>query len=393
MDLILLQKKIQENLLFNGTSGIVNPDHLAEEVRDVHLMNRNALSSILQELVETLSKSSLGTSPVIHFGIADSYRIDAFAARLDPSDPKLIHHYLISIFHGVFQNFFSLYWGLLSHPKILPDIGQPNDEHPPFVHNKGLLDFCFNFPEATNQMEEFGRTWVTSFYPEDRNRQIYAQILANLSIEYLFMHELSHILGGHIGYLMADKEKQGLFHFQPTILGSAAYHLNKGIPNIKVFEYEADLIAGGLMASIVKFDRSLLGSFLEQEVSPPQDMYQALALAILILFHLFQEIRISYKKPQPYPEPDIRFWAAYGGITSHLRDEYGDEGVIKFENAFSWAVKAYLGIIIELKLPVRFAFIGKKNYEGMTELDALEEARKKLDPVLYPHSLWRQAKS
>ena len=385
-----LTNKIQANLSHNCAGRILNPQNLDNELKEVYEINLHTFQEAIDELVRTISQQpELRYIPSLHFSISDSFRIDAFAAYLDPVDPDLSKHYLINIYYGVFTNFYTLFWGLLANPGILTEI-TPEKEIPSFKYNKSLLDYCYNFQEASNQMDEFGKTFITHFYPEHHDRRVFSQILSNICIEYIFMHEISHVLGGHIGYLMENATLDGLFHFQPSSLSMAAFHATSGIPNIKLFEFEADVIAGGLMAGLLKHNRTLLGQYLEDEMSYSLDLYKAFAFALLILFHLFQEIRNKYNKEQPYPEPELRFWAAYWGVTSALRNNEGESGVKKFENSFTWAIKEYLQMLEVLQLPGVFPFHKDLDKSAQGELEKLENALQNISPLLEPYSVWRQ---
>ncbi|MBA4056647.1 MAG: hypothetical protein C0490_18175, partial [Marivirga sp.] len=88
--------------------------------------------------------------------------------------------YLIGVNTGFFAAAWDLFLRMLSHEKILTTIGDCSKEK-------------FPGPDA----------WGPEMVPKDETRLHYAAHLTNLALNYVFQHELGHILGGHIDYGMS----------------------------------------------------------------------------------------------------------------------------------------------------------------------------------------------
>ncbi|MBD8548024.1 hypothetical protein [Sphingomonas sp. CFBP 8760] len=94
----------------------------------------------------------------------------------------------IFLSNGVLTLLPNLFRALLSHPDILPHIGDPT-RCTPFVSSRSASDLG---DDATG--------WTVPF-PEDPPRQRLHAKLSFLALQYVFLHEFAHIYNGHTDWL------------------------------------------------------------------------------------------------------------------------------------------------------------------------------------------------
>jgi hypothetical protein len=129
--------------------------------------------------------------PHIIFNFMDSENIGGFTGKEGDT-------YYIAISDATELILKDLFLRMLSHPNILTKIGDPTKEH----FSQPIPDYFFNI----RQMVESGHKGNYSLVkPKDVAREQYAYHLTYLALDYLFFHELSHILFGHIDLLKSGK--------------------------------------------------------------------------------------------------------------------------------------------------------------------------------------------
>src|SRR5690242_12055909 len=106
--------------------------------------------------------------------------------------------YFIGLNAGAIQNleiFFSL---LFSDPRILADIGNASKETP-WIENLTRCDW--RLPVASILQEVSLRARPPQSFPIDPERRLYAHRLAILAADFVFFHELGHLVNGHLEFL------------------------------------------------------------------------------------------------------------------------------------------------------------------------------------------------
>jgi hypothetical protein len=122
--------------------------------------------------------------PPIHFGFTDNPTVNAGARRWRDE-------YVIFINGGVVAVLSLFFTRIMSDPAILTDIGDAS------VERTALPKLDFLLPNAESMMEQFHRLVV----PRDQQRLDYSDGLLHRALRFLFSHELTHILNGHVDLL------------------------------------------------------------------------------------------------------------------------------------------------------------------------------------------------
>jgi len=130
---------------------------------------------------------NLGT---VHFDFIEN---PTFNAAADVRDKVGI----IGMLAGAVLLPFDFFNRLLSHPEVAPHIGDPSNEALSPHHKEPLVQ---NVNEAIHARIREGRS-IGGPAPKDPARKIFAAIAAKIGFDFLFTHELVHIVNGHVGYL------------------------------------------------------------------------------------------------------------------------------------------------------------------------------------------------
>ncbi len=131
---------------------------------------------------ETLLRSF----PKIHYDFVDNNEINAFATKVQDN-------YVIGVHKATMIILFDLFSKMLSHPEILIEIGNINEE----------TEYTIKTDYYTNLKSMFNKDFDLSKIrnPVNIERQLYAWHLTTLALDFIFEHELSHSMFGHVDYL------------------------------------------------------------------------------------------------------------------------------------------------------------------------------------------------
>jgi len=86
---------------------------------------------------------------------------------------------------------------LLSHPLVLPHIGNAPAESINAYHQDGISQTC----EVLAKKRAAENRPVVPPPPNDPVREACALVMSRLALEFLITHELAHIVRGHVGYI------------------------------------------------------------------------------------------------------------------------------------------------------------------------------------------------
>jgi hypothetical protein len=103
--------------------------------------------------------------------------------------------YIIGICHIVFPILHDVFSRILANPDTFPDVGNPNVED----HVEVIPNLALHFQTLWNHESPDGFTTIS---PKDITRRLFAQELVVLAMDYLFDHEFSHIIFGHVDLVM-----------------------------------------------------------------------------------------------------------------------------------------------------------------------------------------------
>lgn len=310
-----IEKLLGRKLLKPFRAGLVKPDS--------SLMVEEFLQKG-QQLYKLFSDQVALHKPEIHLAGTTNLRTDAFVSNLAGD-----HAYLVCLSYGLFANLHACFSGLMSHPEIMPHIGNPGNTNCRFtVADYGLLDFTFD-NEAVRQNTPFEEGFPLWNYPLDEERILYALLLTDIACEYILYHEWGHILGGHLQYIMQVWGATDIGEVA-TVEPTAASPIIMGEPIRKILEFEADYIAAKMVAGIPHalqvhkrtFFQAYPASFLEK-----YDLRDAVVFSLMGLFHLFRELQVKENKTNSanYPAPYFRFCSLLFGIFRGENSEWTDQ--------------------------------------------------------------------
>jgi hypothetical protein len=219
----------------------------------------------------------------LHCCLVNSLNLNAYAFKSED-------FYFIGLNAGsvlVIEDAFST---LLSHPSVLPEVGNVSaeakafDEIPagfPIVNALSLND-----PVATGRR-------CNRYAPKDPIRWHYAQCLTNCALDFLMRHELGHILYGHVDYL----ERTGQRALLPELDLESESPLSTDV--LQMMELQADSFASECYASLLGNPRLFNTiSFMLQKGLTLAELIRGKLFSIAILFRLFAQVesRADYSR-------------------------------------------------------------------------------------------------
>lgn len=102
------------------------------------------------------------------------------------------------------------FFRIFSHPDALAEIGNSKSERVGAQHRQGIAT---NYDSLVKSRKRAGISRLPTA-PIDRIRQIVADICIQIALGFLVMHELVHVVHGHVGYV----NKTGAFPFMLEVL-------------------------------------------------------------------------------------------------------------------------------------------------------------------------------
>lgn len=236
----------------------------------------------------------------ISFDIIDDYSFNAFATGVG-------HNYFIGINKGAIATLSLVFNRLLADKAIFPFIGDINNEK----ENLPLLENIYINYEATIDS-------LPLFYPpQDPVRNIIAEHMTRLALDFLLGHEMTHIIKGHISYLSQE--------FKVNVNDELSLHRieKKRQRTIsKTMEMDADSFATTMLLSS-EINRCtgklpLRGKEWEDLYSRPGFILLIFSIVISTLFRIFGDKRLNEStfELEPYPKPRLRFVIAMLQIAS-----------------------------------------------------------------------------
>lgn len=279
--------------------------------------------------------------PTITLCLTDSYSLEAFVTSLRHQD-----HFLVGLSYGLFADIYACFSALLSHPEILPHVGNPSDTHCKFDFcEHGLLDFTFEH-DIIKEHTPFERGFPLYNYPKDFDRILYATLLSDIAIQFILYHEWGHISGGHLDYMNHLHKLGEIAEINPTLHATTKIlGMIGNEPIRRSMEFEADYIAASMISTIplnlAIHNRTLFQAYPADFIAK-YDARSAVFFSIMALFHLFEEIRIknNSEPSKIYPSPYFRFCSLVFGISGNSEREpdpywtdFDHQGVKDFTSA------------------------------------------------------------
>lgn len=217
--------------------------------------------------------------------------------------------------------------------------------------------------------------------PKNQERRIYAFCCGFFATNYIFFHEIAHMLSGHLGYIKSIHGQSYISEFGNEIDLKFENEL------FQVLEYQADKVASAILYSSMEKG----GAFAAMKKLFKNDGneldYEEAVRILLLSIGLLNRMCASAAGEHSifnsrHPHPDIRLILNYRRFRSFANAE-GTEKSEKCRNATNWALETLDETWEKLRLPKSFKkMVGtheddvEKQVKTLEERD--EELRKKL---------------
>lgn len=292
-----------------------------------------------QKLYIDFSQQISGShKPVFEVCLTHPLSFDAFIANLDREN-----HFFVGLSYGVLANLFACFMGLLSHPEVMPHIGDSSNTQCRFTKvERGLVDFTYE-SDLIKKCTPVSKGFPLWNYPKDEDRILYAILLADISYQFILYHEWGHLIGGHLGFLNKALNLHELSELEmDSKAGENTLGTIQGEPIRKVMEFDADFTASVMVSSLAEHLPKLKRTFFQaypEKLLLEIDIRDTIFFSIMALFHLFQEVRMKrgIRDHQLYPSLYYRFCTLIYGIGIQQEDnpdsiwkDYNYQGVRDF---------------------------------------------------------------
>jgi len=202
----------------------------------------------------------------LHCDLLNNLDVNAFAFKSDK-------FYFIGINAGSLLVIQQAFFTLLSHPAVLQDIGNIANETPKFD------SIPFGFPLTNKKLEN-----ISDISPKDTVRWHYCLFLTSCAMRFLMLHELGHILYGHIDYIAQIGAR--------PLLSEIPQQDNSPFSSdtLQALEFQADMFASQIYASQIDNPRSMnVLDFMLNRTSTLEEIIRGKLFAVGILFRLFAQ--------------------------------------------------------------------------------------------------------
>lgn len=229
--------------------------------------------------------------PKIIFNCVDNLNFNAFAKKYDNT-------YIIAFHQAVELILIDLFSRILANPTILPYIGNPKEE----IHSPKICDYFTSTKEMVLQAHNGNYKFLM---PKNQTRLEYAIHLVTLAMHFIFEHELSHILFGHVDYL------QHRFGYSQIHESYPESTFEKARFDLQTLEMDADCTALARSCNIItnainnpKIVHSGIRKFYTSLYSATNDLFFAIYNTIRLFGDgNFQEIQLG---KSTHPNPRVR---------------------------------------------------------------------------------------
>jgi hypothetical protein len=270
--------------------GLLDLDSLdatsAAMLADVASWADSLMTTFRPEMPERWAKRPL------RVGFTNATSVGAWATKKPNTD-------IILITRGAVEKIYGTMTGLLSVPAFLPEIGSHADGPVP----EGPLPN--GFPPLPLFEKVLPEGPIEVYYPEDPVRGALAQDLAVMALHFLLLHEVGHIVAGHLELLASASGEACIAEFDRSSRMSRAT-----IPRY-IIECDADAFSAHVSSYVglnYKLDSMWEETFDWKGVPGAHAAFITYATAISVLFRIFDEQDAPIERPSPsdYPHPAVR---------------------------------------------------------------------------------------
>lgn len=301
-----------------------------------------------------------------YFDYIDNEGLNAMAAIHDGIP-------LIGINQGTIFNASTFFYLLLSHPDVFPSVGDSKREAR-WVKSLSRCDWTLPLSKVILSIERKGN--IPSDWPLDPNRKAFAAYLSTFALDFLFFHEIGHIINRHIEYDLARGNQ--IIH-EAVSQSSLSTSLDD-----RALELNADSFAVGITLQPWLDDELPIGQDKENIFSTPDEALVAWTLACGFLFLLFDPHphTVSAYSNCTHPHPAVRLTNVF--MTACQMAKKRSEGTLeRIEKAWEGAFKAFGDISGNLEIPTSLWFaVESSGNDVIREYEKLGRHLQKLFPEL-----------
>jgi hypothetical protein len=241
----------------------------------------------------------------VHFDYIENLEMNALAFESNDHD-------FVGVYIGAIVTIYAFFGFLLSYPRFLMSIGNPLAE--------GELNSTTLDPNQPMRL------------PKDAARRSYAHLLSTLAIDFLFAHELGHLMNGHVKLM---KKRTGIPFL--TEFDSTQRSRDENLV-LQTFEMDADSFAvgQGLATAVGRTGET-------QKVFPvdwrpwystPRQALFTWTLAIYAFFRLFYKgiANLDNLDSTNHPPPNIRMSMILSTLVEFLKKKGLEELIPQMES-------------------------------------------------------------
>jgi hypothetical protein len=214
--------------------------------------------------------------------------------------------FCIGTYEGLLIGIVELAYWLVKRQRFMPDVGASQDM--PVRHSDGSMPGLLWAGNISKGLEPFSPDFFD--VPCEIRAQVASQLVWEM-MTFVVLHELSHIIMGHVGY---TQEILGASHISE--IASSAQNASQEQQIIqRVFEYDADLNAATtvlLGSPIITFNYDRIDARLNRQIK---------AIAPFLVQFLFlpawSERAHEFKPDTSHPEPFKRMYALQKQLREH----------------------------------------------------------------------------
>jgi hypothetical protein len=197
---------------------------------------QNQMFTVCQAQASNIIKSYensniyLKTPPKLYFNFINNI---GFNGKANISENNMG---LIGLYGGCFLRIYNTFFKILSHSETLKHIGNYKDE---VYSTPIILDKYINDNNLIINFEEINNDSYLELMPKDINRSHYGSLLVDIAFEFLFNHEATHIMNGHLLFLKKLPEFKNHLSYQTLEMDADSVSICKILyKHIKRFKKE-----------------------------------------------------------------------------------------------------------------------------------------------------------
>ena len=302
--------------------GRLDSEALEPLLRESYTYDKGRCLATLREVIE-----SSPTVEKIEFDIIDDYSFNAFACGEEGN-------YFIGINRGLISTIRLLFSRIFADSQLLPSIGNIQNESKEALPL--LNKISPNYEYTVGELTPFNP-------PQDRERLLNSKMMAELALDLILAHEISHIRRGHVDFA---KERMGVIHDE---LHSLVSEEKYQYLSTRTLEMDADhgsvrdLLGSELdkLSNINKLPSWLKGFYRDDDF-----VLWRFSFVVSVVHRIFAVYRVNLNQSfqLTHPIPQIRSVIALSEIMKYINEYNGIDLMIESTNQFgipNAAISAY----------------------------------------------------